>query len=175
MVVYDAVIVLDHQMDKLYFVLFVFLVGGARATGSEDMQPVWHELGAWKYYIHNGSRVTYHNATIACESMDAKLAQIKTQEVQTFLEKLIPKGTSYRDAWFIGLKRMRNSSFHWDDGTMVSPGYANWDHKEPNNSSGDEYCVEIRSTSNYKWNDIPCHQKRYYICQRKAGEYRMQY
>ncbi|XP_078495067.1 C-type lectin domain family 4 member M-like [Ciona intestinalis] len=117
---------------------------------------------------------------MACDSMGAKLAKIKTQEVQTFLEPLIPKGRSHRDAWFIGLERMRDSSFQWNDGTMLVPqGYANWDgvgdSREPNNSSGDEYCVEIRAMSDYKWNDIPCDKQRYYICQRRTGKYRMQY
>ena len=44
-------------------------------------------------------------------------------------------------------------------------GYSNWYHGEPNNDLHGEDCVQIKY-SNGKWNDVPCHVKLSFVCEK---------
>ena len=52
--------------------------------------------------------------------------------------------------------------FHWIDNVTI-PIYVNWDTYEPNNSGGNEYCLNI-FRSNGRWNDGNCGDRRPYAC-----------
>lgn len=41
--------------------------------------------------------------------------------------------------------------------------------QEPNNLGGDENCGGMKHDLHHQWNDIPCHTKRGYVCQRWRG------
>jgi hypothetical protein len=67
--------------------------------------------------------------------------------------------------WWIGLNdRATEGSFEWEDGTPFS--YSNWSSGEPNNSGGGEDCAQInRYHPSQTWNDEPCSNSFYFICE----------
>ena len=64
----------------------------------------------------------------------------------------------------------------WDDGTDIATSYGfnadgsategagPWSSGEPNESGGDEDCVEIRGSIDGKYNDVRCSIARYPLC-----------
>ena len=42
--------------------------------------------------------------------------------------------------------------------------YTNWKNNEPNNSNGNEDCMEVRE--NGEWNDVACNYTIPYICEK---------
>ena len=60
-------------------------------------------------------------------------------------------------------------TYGWEDGTAVN--YTHWQSGEPNDSHGDEDCVEIYTggLAGY-WNDDHCESEKYYICEKPNGK-----
>ncbi len=63
---------------------------------------------------------------------------------------------------WIGLYRgEKENEWKWVDGTdLVGTGY--WKRGEPNNSDGEEDCVEIAAS---RWNDAPCTRRFSWACE----------
>jgi len=57
-------------------------------------------------------------------------------------------------------------NFFWlSGGNFTSLSYGQWFSGEPNNSGGDEKCVQIYTLIDGTWNDIPCNQTYPSICE----------
>ena len=54
------------------------------------------------------------------------------------------------------------------DSSGEKASYTNWITGEPNNTSGNENCVELRTTSAYDgtWNDQSCDDMLAFVCQK---------
>ncbi|XP_078485318.1 uncharacterized protein LOC144744501 [Ciona intestinalis] len=138
-------------------------------------QVTWHQLG-YEYYIYTGVGVNYSAAVNACTSMNATLTCIKTKQVQDFVMekiKLLYPDVTWKH-FYIGLERINSSStgFQWNDGTILTSGYTNWNSGEPSNRDGNENCVvllyKIGLSLHGKWNDVRCSGIRPYICERRV-------
>ncbi|XP_019618819.1 PREDICTED: alpha-N-acetylgalactosamine-specific lectin-like [Branchiostoma belcheri] len=110
---------------------------------------------------------TYQGANDSCwERGDGgKLVVIKTQEMNDFIEtnlRNMGRNDSDGKTW-IGLDNLTDhENFVWSDGSALD--YQNWAPDQP--SIGTEQCVEILPQEHYKWNNIPCNDSNYYICQK---------
>ena len=49
--------------------------------------------------------------------------------------------------------------------------YFNWDLDEPNQYKGNEDCVEVRLDRDGGWNDVPCNNKKTFVCEKREGMY----
>ena len=89
--------------------------------------------------------------------MRSTLAMIKSQAEQKAVASIISEKT------WIGLQRdpKDNSPWLWVDGSHAT--YFNWAHEEPNNSGGEEFCVQMFAKG--KWNDRICTAAHYYLCE----------
>lgn len=58
-----------------------------------------------------------------------------------------------------------DSSFYWMGNETPMNDYTNWYPNEPNNWSGNEYCVEIYPAYAARWNDRMCSLAQYFICE----------
>ena len=72
-------------------------------------------------------------------------------------------------AWIGGFSRDGNI-FFWPNSSDTKMNYQNWNFREPNNSGGNEYCVEIYgskrgSGADGKWNDNTCNKPDGYVCE----------
>lgn len=63
---------------------------------------------------------------------------------------------------WVGGERGR-ADFIWT-GSRRLLEYTNWKDNEPNNSNGNEGCMEVRE--NGEWNDVACNYTIPYICEK---------
>ena len=125
------------------------------------------------YYI-SGIKSTHSDAEFQCEEKIASkcppldcqstLASIHTEAQNTNIGDYIASdpNDSGKPYWF-GLRQFcANCPFQNNDHSPVD--FISWEDGEPNNSDGDEDCVEFLQYNN-KWNDNNCVAKRQMICQ----------
>ena len=54
----------------------------------------------------------------------------------------------------------------WLDGNVMT--YHDWFAGEPNNSGGNEGCIEMNFGNIDEWNDVPCTGTKQFICEKSA-------
>ncbi len=106
-------------------------------------------------YFLNPNNLDGTTAQTAAQALGANLASINNAtENQCLRDWLANNGFSANDYVMIGLNDIDvEGTFVWYDQSPVT--YTNWDNGEPNNSGGNEDCVQLRINSGL-WNDIPC-------------------
>ena len=89
--------------------------------------------------------------------MRSTLAMVKSQAEQQAVASIISEKT------WIGLQRdsKDNSPWLWVDGSHAT--YFNWAHKAPDNTGGEEFCVQMLAKG--KWNDKRCSAAHSYLCE----------
>ncbi|XP_070556510.1 uncharacterized protein [Ptychodera flava] len=116
---------------------------------------------------------TWTSASFHCSyylsKSGAHLANIHNYDEQNYIVGLILQSgqQSNTGGWWISLNdRVTEGWFYFADGTSPwSNGYSNWHPGEPNDSSGDEDCVELSTGFNYGWNDVGCGNSYYFVCE----------
>ncbi|XP_060135095.1 asialoglycoprotein receptor 1-like [Zootoca vivipara] len=143
----------NYRKRKLKYQTF-FLKGG-KSPGS------WDAFGRNLYYISKGKK-SWYDAENFCESRNAHLASILTDEEQNFVTSLLS------DPTWIGLTdETEEGKWEWTDGSQFEKQY--WSHKQPayrrHNGVVEQDCVSIVPTSNnYNWNDAYCHEQHRWVC-----------
>ncbi|XP_071940910.1 C-type mannose receptor 2-like [Antedon mediterranea] len=133
---------------------------------SQQCGQGWKQYGDTCYLIKSDLK-WWDEARKNCQNLQADLAIIPSQDVNTFLSGLIKD--SNRDFW-IGLHDTSNEgNFKWVDGTDLDQSQASWKPGEPNdyNLLGED-CVQIRADTGL-WNDENCVTPLPYICSRKQN------
>jgi hypothetical protein len=100
------------------------------------------------------------DAKAECANRGMKLAVINDAAEQAYLNANIPQ----TNLW-IGYTDQDEEGtweWEWDEST-----YTNWSGGQPDNAGGDpgEDCAAFRYSGNGVWNDYPCSNSRYYICE----------
>ena len=116
---------------------------------------------------------TWENAKEECEKWNASLVKIESREENDFIKTKVTQTHTSDDYW-IGLSDSdREDDWKWTDGTQLDQdGYKNWADNQPDNYLNNEHCVvilirtkEFSPELNGKWNDQPCSNGMYFICQ----------
>ena len=122
---------------------------------SDAPQPGWEQARQW------------------CQRHFTDMVSFQTREENDHLNQIAPGPRLY----WIGIRRV-NGVFTWvGTGENVTTEAENWAPGEPNNTDGDEDCVEVnikdtRQGYSGKWNDAPCSATRKVICY-KGTTYRV--
>ena len=108
---------------------------------------------------------TWNNARDKCETAGAVLVKIGSAEENDFIKTTFLSSASTN--YWIGLKdKNKDNKWEWTDGRLLSNGdYSNWGNQYPNNSGGNQYCVEILHF-NGKWKNWQCHHLNGFICKK---------
>ena len=68
-------------------------------------------------------------------------------------------------SWWIGLSdTATEGTFVWSDGTPLDAGLGLWGNNEPNDSGGNEDCVQLVPWSGARWNDLDCGRQLPFVC-----------
>uniref|UniRef100_A0A8I5ZTZ4 CD209d molecule n=1 Tax=Rattus norvegicus TaxID=10116 RepID=A0A8I5ZTZ4_RAT len=153
----------------------------SKVPSSEVQDKIYQELMQLKTEVHDGlcqpcprdwtffngscyffskSQRNWHNSITACKELGAQLVIVETDEEQTFLQQT----SKTRGPTWMGLSDMHNeATWHWVDGSPLSPSFAQyWNRGEPNNV-GDEDCAEFSGDG---WNDLRCDTRIFWICKK---------
>ncbi|XP_028273999.1 CD209 antigen-like protein E isoform X3 [Parambassis ranga] len=134
-----------------------------RQLTDQRFQEGWVYLRPSFYYISSDKK-SWEDSRNDCQQRGADLVIINTKEEQEFV-------TKFHKLTWIGLsKRGKNAQWSWVDGTPLTTSY--WGDGEPNNLSGkDVECVETRFHEVINsWNDIPCAELNFWICEKNLAE-----
>ncbi len=107
-------------------------------------------------YVVYGTATTWSNAVTQCALAGGYLAK-----VTSYYESLFIANQAGQDVWIGASDSIIEGTFLWRDGTPLT--YSLWGTSQPDNSSGDEDCVEILSTG--YWNDLSCSASRPFVCE----------
>lgn len=104
----------------------------------------------------------WRDAQTFCKDKFTDLATVDTKEDMDKIVQLTQYGGFSGEVW-IGLymdtwRWSLNQSSFYGEGEM---GYRDWHSGEPQNSGGEECCVEIWDR---KWNDFPCRGVLHFVC-----------
>ncbi|KAL8573558.1 hypothetical protein ACOMHN_047829 [Nucella lapillus] len=113
-------------------------------------------------FLESTTAMTYDKASAHCLSLQAQVAEARTQEDMRFLVQLKDDG---REQW-MGLRRDGKSCFRWKDKTR--PSWTKWDK----DSDVDENCAVL--TPSLSWSTRDCDDKNLlFVCQRPAHNSRV--
>jgi hypothetical protein len=116
------------------------------------------------YWI-DGATATRANAATTCAAGRGHLAALDAAGEWAVVA---PLWTSpFAGAW-LGLTRAVDgqNQWRWEPGALLV-GAASWNPGEPNDSGGNEDCVEVGGMTG-TWNDLACSQTRRALCERPA-------
>lgn len=122
-----------------------------------------------RYFVHNNKEVTFLEAWRLCQSIGHRLATITSEEDSQLLEQAIAKSSNPKGPWFIGGTDLGNEGhFVWISTNKpigYLTGYFNYSPGQPDNTDGNEDCLEIGRWGGVVWNDIHCDWRQRYICE----------
>jgi hypothetical protein len=95
--------------------------------------------------------VKFKKAEELCESNNATLISIHSDEENEFIRNYLKEQPSFPIRVWIGLKRKSSLDFIWVDKSPVD--YYNWEIGQPNNLEGYEPFIETLIYKDGTWND----------------------
>ncbi|XP_063289939.1 pulmonary surfactant-associated protein D-like [Pelobates fuscus] len=112
-----------------------------------------------KIYITNGKEANYNDGKAICSSAGGQLASpTNAEENQAVLSLDLLNNKSA----FLGINDIQTEgTFRYPNGVIIR--FSNWYTGEPNDTSGNEDCVEMYSSG--LWNDRSCAEIRLVICE----------
>ncbi|XP_061461520.1 collectin-10 isoform X2 [Rhineura floridana] len=114
-----------------------------------------------KYYYIVQEEKSYKEALAHCRIRDGILAMPKDEAANAVISDYVSKSGLFRV--FIGLSDTeKEGQFMFADRTPLQ-NYSNWKEGEPQDTSGQEDCVEMLSSG--QWNDTECHLTMYFVCE----------
>lgn len=111
---------------------------------------------------------TWSQSRDDCKQRQSELIKLSSTEELNYVYNTFIRPLHGKSSW-IGLTKI-DQHFQWVDGSNLT--FKNWNIGEPNNSGGNEKCVELFVHSG-KWNDITCSKLRPFLCKKgKKGVFR---
>nr|XP_020477324.1 galactose-specific lectin nattectin-like [Monopterus albus] len=103
------------------------------------------------------------DAEVACVAVGGNLASIHTEDHYNFVKGLIKTsaGTN-KQTWVGGTDAVKEGVWLWSDGSNFD--FTFWGPRQPDNAGRSEDCMALVNKG--VANDMPCTQKKSYICGR---------
>ncbi|XP_056621888.1 CD209 antigen-like protein C isoform X2 [Triplophysa dalaica] len=113
-----------------------------------------------KGYSFINDKKTWTESRQFCRDRGGDLVVINSVEEQRYISSVFKEGV------WIGLSDIDNEGvMKWVDNSALTKQF--WVQGEPNDDRGKEDCVELnpKKPNEKNWNDIPCSEKRKWICE----------
>ncbi|XP_039878719.1 rhamnose-binding lectin-like [Simochromis diagramma] len=126
--------------------------------------PGWTWFGG-RCFIFKSSMKTWTDAESSCQTLGGNLASYHSTAEYTFIRELIYTAAgSYPTTWVGGNDRETETVWKWSDGSQFD--FTNWGSGQPDNSGGDQDCMEINRGGRDYVNDKGCDSQRWFVCVR---------
>uniref|UniRef100_A0A3B3WP01 C-type lectin domain-containing protein n=1 Tax=Poecilia mexicana TaxID=48701 RepID=A0A3B3WP01_9TELE len=120
----------------------------------------WTQFGS-RCFIFYYQYMKWSDAEKFCISIGGNLASIHSSDENTFVSDMINRASGSRNTWIGGHDAVDERRWLWSDGSSFE--YAHWYSNQPDNSGGNQHCLEINYGGDY-WNDMPCTYTRPFVC-----------
>ncbi|XP_073828635.1 lectin subunit alpha-like [Musca autumnalis] len=143
---------------KFVFVCIIFYLGLIQVTLTAD----WYTArDGHQYLIETAASNNWLQAMGQCSRRGLQLVVINNEIKNNALVDLIKSNFGTLHDFWIGhhdeFNTKNDTDRSWYSVATGEPiTYSNWNSGEPNNYNGPEHCTELKSNTNYKWNDEPC-------------------
>lgn len=159
-------------MKLIHNTVIVSLLAVSTLTQADSAQITWKQNGH-SYQLFENKVVSWEQAKVHCEKINAHLATITDKKEQTFIANKLLKGRSTR--FLLGGSR-NNPTSEWQWITGEKWNYSHWDKKnnEPNNHNEAGYTAIYGSLtdSSYLWSNITSSTYTLgYICEWSSNTY----
>ncbi|XP_015260825.1 PREDICTED: ladderlectin-like [Cyprinodon variegatus] len=102
-----------------------------------------------------------------CMSMGGHLASVHNSKEYHQIQHVIREASYGSNRAWIGASNAQKSSiWFWSDGSQFH--YTNWCPGEPNNSLGNQHCVQMNFSASKCWDDVGCWYGRPSVCAKKV-------
>ncbi|XP_027866892.1 galactose-specific lectin nattectin-like isoform X1 [Xiphophorus couchianus] len=116
-------------------------------------------------YLYEKTAKNWATAENFCLSLGANLASFHSVGEYNFIRKLIYKVTGkHTQTWVGAHDSVEEGYWMWSDGSKFV--FNSWGKNEPNNSGGNEHCMDINLHEQENVNDYGCYEKLPFICAR---------
>ncbi|XP_077974068.1 lectin-like isoform X2 [Styela clava] len=125
----------------------------------------WYKAQNNYYYKLFYNEVIYAEAKENCKRLGGQLASAGIRD-KNVRREILPLVKSGRYNTWIGLNDIREeNTFIWEDGVTATAGSTPWRGGQPNNWSGNQDCVDMSASFDWKLNDEDCAQTFKYLCE----------
>ncbi|OWF52530.1 asialoglycoprotein receptor 2-like [Mizuhopecten yessoensis] len=111
-------------------------------------------------YLFSHDKLSWTGAIVMCKLLGGYLAEVQTDDEKTFLDTTAHQEN--KNYWIGAHDSVQEGSFVW--ATSREPVHIEHFGRTPDNSHGNEGCIEIYA--NGDWNDNNCMTSFNYICER---------
>ncbi|XP_060565849.1 neurocan core protein-like isoform X2 [Ruditapes philippinarum] len=128
---------------------------------TENCPANWY-LFQGSCYFRSTKALEWLKAEEDCIALGGHLVEITSEEENNFTKSILSGGSRF----WIGLNDIKTEGdFVWvSSGNTASGVYTKWAPTEPNDTLGNEDCVELYSTGD--WKDRDCSEAWHYICEK---------
>ncbi|XP_046585438.1 perlucin-like [Haliotis rubra] len=117
-------------------------------------------------YWFSNVRCSFPEAAAYCRYLESHLATIESQDEDSFINGYaIRRGRA--PSYFIGATDLNiEGRWMWEGQRRMT--YTHWNTKQPDNSGGQEHCLELwKYSKKYRWNDKRCDTPSNFICEQE--------
>ncbi|XP_005950263.1 ladderlectin-like [Simochromis diagramma] len=117
-------------------------------------------------FIYVAKPMSWAQAEINCQSMNANLASTQSLEEYQMIQRLI-SDTTQQDghAWIGASDAIKEKFWFWSDGTPLK--YTNWCTGQPDNFQGNQNCAYVNFSDKKCWDDGGCESFIPSVCAKK--------
>ncbi|XP_059210331.1 ladderlectin-like [Centropristis striata] len=122
----------------------------------------WRKING-RCFLYVPRAQSWAHAERNCQSMGANLASIHQALEQDEIKRMIQDVThGHPETWIGGSDAEEEGFWLWSDGTPFRFSY--WCSREPNNSQGQQHCLQIHYGDNKCWDDKECSDNLPSVC-----------
>ncbi|KAM3624506.1 uncharacterized protein V6R79_024331 [Siganus canaliculatus] len=155
---YSSDVKTDHEADGRNLTEELHELKRKIACFDDHSKQGWVYFQSSFYYI-SSTKKSWMDSRGDCLQRGADLIIINSKKEQDFTRNLhIP-------VWIGLTDREEEDTWKWVDGSPLTTSY--WHPGEPNSYEGkDEDCVELTYHEENRWNDKPCEEQCFWICEK---------